>query len=54
MEEEKEVEERGQISNKEKQQLLDFKKVTGPRKFTRVNVLQAVTNLITTNNQVSC
>jgi len=33
MEEEKEVEERGRMSNKEKQQLLDFKKVTGPREF---------------------
>jgi hypothetical protein len=54
MEKEKEVEECGRMSNKEKQQLLDFKKVTGPRKFTRANVLQAVANLIATNNQVSC
>jgi hypothetical protein len=54
MEEEKEVEEHSQMSNKEKQQLLDFKKVTWPCEFTRANVLQAVANLIATNNQVSC
>jgi len=54
MEEEKEAEEQGRMSNKEKQQLLDFKKVTGPHEFTRANVLQAVANLIATNNQVSC
>jgi hypothetical protein len=41
------------MSNKGKQQLLDFKAVTGPREFTRANVLQAVANLIATNNQVS-
>ena len=54
MEEEKEVEEQGLISNKGKQQLLDFKTVTVLHEFTRANVLQAVANLIATNNQVSC
>lgn len=54
MEEEKEAEERGRMSNKARQQLLDFKKVTGPREFTRANILQAVAKLIATNNQVSC
>jgi len=54
MEEEKEAEERGRMSKKEKQQLLDFRKVTGPCEFTRANVLQAVATLIATNNQVSC
>ena len=53
MEEEKVEEERGRLSNKGKQQRLDFKMVTGPREFTRANVLHAVANLITTNNQVS-
>jgi hypothetical protein len=48
MEEVKEAEERGQ--KKESQQLLDFRKVTGPREFTRANILQAVANLIATNN----
>ena len=53
MEEEKEVEEQGWMSNKGKQQLLDFKTVTGPYEFIRVNVLQAIANLIATYNQVS-
>ena len=53
MEEEKEAEERGRMSKKAKQQLLDFKTVTGPREFTRASVLHAVANLIATNNQVS-
>ena len=48
------VEERGRMRKKAKQQLLDFKKVTGPCKFTRASVLHAVANLIATNNQVSC
>ena len=52
MEEEK-VEEWGRMSNKEKQQQLDFKIATGPCEFTRASVLHAVTNLIVTNNQVS-
>lgn len=53
MEEEKEEEKRGRLSNKARQQKLDFKTVTGPREFTRARVLHAVANLIATNNQVS-
>jgi len=53
MEEEKEVKEQGRLTKKQQQQLLDFKTVTGPRKFTREAVLHAVTKLIATNNQVS-
>lgn len=52
MEEERVAEERGRLTNKMKQQQLDFKTVTGPREFTRAGVLQAVTELIATNNQV--
>ena len=47
------MEEWGRMSNKEKQQQLDFKIATGPCEFTRASVLHAVTNLIVTNNQVS-
>ena len=53
MEEEKEAERRGQMSNKARQQQLDFKMLTGPREFTRAGVLHTVTTLIATNNQVS-
>jgi hypothetical protein len=35
------------------QQQLGFKAMTGPREFTRAGTLQAVANLIATNNQVS-
>ena len=35
------------------QQQLGFKKMTGPREFTRAGTLHAVANLIATNNQVS-
>lgn len=38
---------------KQQQQQLDFKKLTGPREFTRDGVLHAVAKLIVTNNQVS-
>jgi len=51
MEEEKEVEKRGGTTKK--QQVLDFKTVTGPREFTREGVLHAVAKLIATNDQVS-
>ena len=34
------------------QQQLQFQSVTGPREFTRVAVLHAVTKLIATNDQV--
>ena len=53
MREKKEVEQRGQMSAKARQQELDFKTVTGPHEFTRAQVLHAVTNLTATNNQVS-
>lgn len=53
MEEEKAAEERGRLTKKARQQQLDFKTMTGPREFTRAGVLQAVTKLIATNNQVS-
>ena len=53
MEENKVSDERGQQTKKKQQQMLDFKIVTGPREFTRSGVLQAVTALIATNNQVS-
>ena len=50
MEEEKEAKQRGQLTKKQQQQLLDFKTVTGPHKFTREVALHAVTKLIATNN----
>jgi hypothetical protein len=50
--EEKEAEERGQLTKKQQQQKLDFKTVTGPSEFTRENTLHAVTKLIATNYQV--
>ena len=53
MEAEKEEEKRGRTTKKKEQQTLDFKSVTGPREFTRAGVLNAVTKLIATNNQVS-
>ena len=53
MEEEKEAEKQGRLTKKQQQQKLDFQKVTGPREFTREGVLQAVSQLIATNNQVS-
>ena len=53
MEDEKEAEKRGQLTEKQKQQKLSFETVTGPREFTRAGVLHAVTKLIATNNQVS-
>jgi hypothetical protein len=52
MEEEKEEAKRGQATKKKTQQLLDFASVTGPREFMRVRTLEAVTELIATNNQV--
>jgi hypothetical protein len=53
MEEEKEAEKRGQLTQKQQQQQLSFQTVTGPHEFTRAAVLHAVTKLIATNNQVS-
>ena len=53
MEEEKEAANRGRLTQKQQQQQLSFKTVTGPREFTRAAVLHAVTKLIATNNQVS-
>ena len=51
MEEEKVAEKCGQLM---KRQQLHFKTVTGPHKFMRVGILQAVMKLIAANNQVSC
>src|SRR5271163_3536500 len=51
MEEEKEAERRGRLSNKARQQQLDFNMVTAPSEFTRAGVLHAVANLIAINNQ---
>jgi hypothetical protein len=51
MQEEKEADK--QVTKKQEQQQLNFKAVTGPREFTRKGVLQSVTELIATNNQVS-
>jgi hypothetical protein len=51
MEEEKEAEKR--LTQKQRQQKLDFKTVTGPSEFTRAGILHAVAKLIATNNQVS-
>ncbi|KAF8173117.1 hypothetical protein BJ912DRAFT_859601 [Pholiota molesta] len=53
MEEEREAEKRGVLTKKQQQQQLTFKKVTGPREFTRAGVLHAVASFIATNNQVS-
>jgi hypothetical protein len=52
MQEEKEEDKRGRLSNKQRQQQLDFKTMTGPREFTRAGILDAVARLIATNNQV--
>ena len=48
-----EEENKKQLMKKQEQQQLNFKTVTGPREFTRAGVLQCVTKLIATNNQVS-
>ena len=53
METEKEEAKRGRTTKKKNQQTLDFTSVTGPQEFTRAAVLNAVTKLIATNNQVS-
>jgi hypothetical protein len=53
MEEEKAAEKQGQRTKKQQQQLLCFETLTGPREFTRSAVLNAVTKLIATNNEVS-
>ena len=52
MEEVKEEAKRGPSTKKKAQQQLDFKSVMGPREFTRVRTLEAITKLIATNNQV--
>ncbi len=52
MEEEKEAKKKGRLTKKQEQQRLTFQTVTGPREFTRGGVLNAVTKLIATNNQV--
>ncbi|KIJ90586.1 hypothetical protein K443DRAFT_116388, partial [Laccaria amethystina LaAM-08-1] len=51
MEENKALEEQGRQTKKKKQQILDFKTVTGPREFTRSGILHAVVALILMNNQ---
>jgi hypothetical protein len=53
MEEEKDANKNGGTNNKKIQQHLRFETVTGPREFTRPGILQAVTKLIATNNQVT-
>ena len=53
MEEEKVAEKQGWCTKKQQQQLLSFETITGLRKFTRGGVLNAVTKLIATNNEVS-
>ena len=53
MEEEKEAKQKGRLTKKQAQQLLTFQTVTGPCEFTRGGVLNTVTNLIATDNQVS-
>jgi len=53
MEAEKAAEKQGRRTMKQQQQLLGFETITGPREFTREGVLNAVTKLIATNNQVS-
>jgi len=52
MEEEKAVVERGIMTKKKGQQLLDFASVVGPCEFMRAGILEAVAKLIATNNQV--
>ena len=52
MEEDKEIERQGHTMKKKGQQLLDFKLMVGPCKFTRAWVLELVAKLIATNNQV--
>ena len=53
MEEEKEAtKKKDKLTNKQQQQL-DFKTITGLRKFTRAGTLHTVTVLIATNYQVS-
>ena len=52
MEEAKEEAKRGPSTKKKMQQRLDYKSVTGPHEFTRARMLEAVTKLIATNNQV--
>lgn len=42
-----------ELTKTQEQQQLNFKPVIGPREFTRAGVLQSVTELIATNNQVS-
>jgi hypothetical protein len=54
MEEAKEEEKRGRMMKKQKQQQLDFKTMAGPCEFTRAGILNTVTKVIATNNQVSC
>jgi len=53
MEEEKTAEKQGRWTKKQQQQLLTFETITGPREFMRGAVLNAVTKLIATNNEVS-
>ena len=46
--------EKAGVSSKEKEQSsLAFEKQTGPREFTRAGVLEAVSKLIATDDQVS-
>ena len=54
MEEEKVAEKHGRLMKKQQLLLLHFKTITRPCEFMRVGILQAVTKLIATNNQVSC
>jgi len=49
MEEEKEAEKQGRLTQEQQQKKLSFQTVTGPREFTRAGVLHAVTKLIATN-----
>lgn len=53
MEEEKVAEKQGRRTKKQQQSQLGFETITGPREFTRGSVLNGVTKLIATNNQVS-
>jgi hypothetical protein len=52
MEEEKVAKKQGRHTKKQQQQLISFETITGPREFTRGGVLNAVTKLIATNNEV--
>jgi len=53
MEDQKEEERQGRTTKKNQQQKLRFETVKGPRaEFTRAGTLQAVTELVATNNQV--